>query len=262
MEVLLRLVTRKKTIHLLKHKKVNEIKKNIPNALTCGNLICGIFGILNVFNDDLIQASIFIGIALIFDWLDGFIARLLHVSSPIGKELDSLADMVTFGVLPAFMMLKLIEGSCTTGTCTVGLGGFYKPYIAFALAVFSALRLAKFNVDTRQSHSFIGVPTPANAMVVASFPLIMLFHPEFSKYIIQFNVLVIYCIVMSYLLVAELPLFALKFKNFGWADNQIKFIFLILSVILLIILKFVAIPAIIFLYVLMSVFQNMMEQKR
>jgi CDP-diacylglycerol---serine O-phosphatidyltransferase len=241
---------------------VNEIKKNIPNALTCGNLICGIFGILNVFNDDLIQASIFIGIALIFDWLDGFIARLLHISSPIGKELDSLADMVTFGVLPAFMMLKLIEGSCTTGTCTVGLGGFYKPYIAFALAVFSALRLAKFNVDTRQSHSFIGVPTPANAMVVASFPLIMLFHPEFSKYIIQFNVLVIYCIVMSYLLVAELPLFALKFKNFGWADNQIKFIFLILSVILLIILKFVAIPAIIFLYVLMSVFQNMMEQKR
>jgi CDP-diacylglycerol---serine O-phosphatidyltransferase len=241
---------------------VNEIKKNIPNALTCGNLICGIFGILNVFNDDLIQASIFIGIALIFDWLDGFIARLLHISSPIGKELDSLADMVTFGVLPAFMMLKLIEGSCTTGTCTVGLGGFYKPYIAFALAVFSALRLAKFNVDTRQSHSFIGVPTPANAMVVASFPLIMLFHPEFSKYIIQFNVLVIYCIVMSYLLVAELPLFALKFKNFGWADNQIKFIFLILSVILLIILKFVAIPAIIFLYVLMSVFQNMMEQKK
>jgi CDP-diacylglycerol---serine O-phosphatidyltransferase len=240
---------------------VNEIKKHIPNALTCGNLICGLFGILNVFHDDLIQASIFMGIALICDWLDGFIARLLHVSSPIGKELDSLADMVTFGVLPAFMMLKLIEGSCTTGTCTVGLGGFYKPYISLALAVFSALRLAKFNVDTRQSDSFIGVPTPANAMVVASLPLIMLFHPEFSKYIIHFNVLVIYCIVMSYLLVAELPLFALKFKNFGWADNQIKYIFLILSVILLIMLKFVAIPVIIFLYILLSVFQNMMEQK-
>lgn len=238
-----------------------EIKKHIPNTLTCGNLICGIFGILYVFKGELITASFLIGIALICDWLDGFIARLLHVTSPIGKELDSLADMVTFGVLPAFMMLKLIEGSCTTGTCTIGLGGFYKPYIAFALAVFSALRLAKFNIDTRQSHSFIGVPTPANGMVVASLPLIMMFQPEISKYAIQFNVLIIYCISMSYLLVAELPLFALKFKNFGWADNQIKYIFLILSVILLIMLKFVAIPVIIFLYILLSVAHNILVKE-
>jgi len=235
---------------------VSEIKKHIPNALTCGNLICGIFGMLYVFEGELITASFLIGIALICDWLDGFVARLLQVSSPIGKELDSLADMVTFGVLPAFMMLKLIEGSCMAGTCTVGLGGFYKPYIALALAVFSALRLAKFNVDTRQSHSFIGVPTPANGMVVASLPLIMMFQPEISKYLIQFNVLVIYSVVMSYLLVAELPLFALKFKNFDWADNQVKYIFLIVSVILLIMLKFVAIPVIIFLYILLSVAQN------
>jgi len=236
---------------------VYEIKKHIPNALTCGNLICGIFGILYVFKGDLIAASFLIGIALIFDFLDGFVARLLHVSSPIGKELDSLADMVTFGVLPAFMLLKLIEGSCITGTCTIGLGGFYKPYIALALAVFSALRLAKFNVDTRQSHSFIGVPTPANGMVVASLPLIMMYQPQISQYIIQFNVLVIYSVVMSYLLVAEIPLFALKFKNFGWADNQIKYIFLIISVIALIMLKFVAIPVIIFLYILLSVAQNL-----
>ena len=233
-----------------------EIKKHIPNALTCGNLICGIFGILYVFKGDLITASFLIGIALICDFLDGFIARLLHVSSPIGKELDSLADMVTFGVLPAFMLLKLIEGSCTTGTCTIGLGGFYKPYIALSLAVFSALRLAKFNVDTRQSHSFIGVPTPANGMLVASLPLIIMYQPEISLYLIQFNVLVIYSVVMSYLLVAEIPLFALKFKNFGWANNQIKYIFLIFSVILLIMLKFVAIPVIIFLYISLSVAQN------
>ena len=224
-------------------------------------MICGIFGILYVFKGELITASFLIGIALICDWLDGFIARLLHVTSPIGKELDSLADMVTFGVLPAFMMLKLIEGSCTTSTCTIGLGGFYKPYIAFALAVFSALRLAKFNIDTRQSHSFIGVPTPANGMVVASLPLIMMFQPEISKYVIQFNVLIIYCISMSYLLVAELPLFALKFKDFGWADNQIKYIFLILSLILLIMLKFVAIPVIIFLYILLSVAHNILVKE-
>jgi CDP-diacylglycerol---serine O-phosphatidyltransferase len=231
---------------------VYEIKRHIPNALTCGNLICGVFGILQVFEGNLEMASILIGIALICDWLDGFIARLLHVSSPIGKELDSLADMVTFGVLPAFMLLKLIENSCTTGTCTVGMLGFYKPYIALALAVFSALRLAKFNVDTRQSESFIGVPTPANGMVVASLPFILKFNPEISPYILNFNVLVIYAIVMSYLLVAELPLFALKFKNFTWKDNQIKYIFLILSVILLILLNFVAIPVIIFLYIILS----------
>jgi CDP-diacylglycerol--serine O-phosphatidyltransferase len=241
---------------------MNEIKKHIPNALTCGNLICGVFGILYVFKGELITASVLIGIALTCDWLDGFIARLLNVSSPIGKELDSLADMVTFGVLPAFMMLKLIEGSCTTGTCTIGLGGFYKPYIAFTLAVFSALRLAKFNVDTRQSHSFIGVPTPANGMVIASLPLIMMYQPEISKYIIQFNILVIYSITMSYLLVAELPLFALKFKNFNWDENQIKYIFLIVSVILLIILKFVAIPVIIFLYISISVAQNFMVKEK
>lgn len=239
---------------------MNEIKKHIPNALTCGNLICGTFGILYVFKGDLLTASILIGIALIFDWLDGFIARLLHVSSPIGKELDSLADMVTFGVLPAFMLMKLIEGSCTDGTCTIGLGGFYKPYIALALPIFSALRLAKFNIDTRQSDSFIGVPTPANGMLVASLPFIMTYQPEISQYLIQFNVLIIYSIVMSYLLVAELPLFALKFKNFGWADNQIKYIFLILSVILLIMLKFVAIPLIIFLYILLSVAQNLFKK--
>ena len=171
-----------------------EIKRHIPNALTCGNLICGVFGILQVFEGNLETASILIGIALVCDWLDGFVARLLHVSSPIGKELDSLADMVTFGVLPAFMLLKLIENSCVSGTCTVGLFGFYKPYIALALAVFSALRLAKFNVDTRQSESFIGVPTPANGMVVASLPMILKFNPEVSAYILNFNVLVIYAL--------------------------------------------------------------------
>jgi CDP-diacylglycerol--serine O-phosphatidyltransferase len=240
---------------------MNEIKRHIPNALTCGNLICGIFGIIQVFEGNLTNASMLIGAALIFDWLDGFIARLLHVTSPIGKELDSLADMVTFGVLPALMMLKLIENSCTSGTCTVGAFGFYKPYIALALAVFSALRLAMFNVDTRQSHSFIGVPTPANGMVVASFPLILAYNPEYSPYILNFNVLVFYSIIMSYLLVAELPLFALKFKNFGWAENQVKYIFLILSVLLLILLKFVAVPLIIFLYILISIIQNLLKKE-
>ncbi len=248
---------------------IMNIKAHLPNILTCGNLLSGIFGLHFLLKSDdfvnqpqqLIIPSICIGIALVCDWLDGFIARLLHVSSPIGKELDSLADMVTFGVLPAFIMLKLIEGSCTTGTCTVGLFGFYKPYIAFALAVFSALRLAKFNVDTRQSHSFIGVPTPANGMVVASLPLILVYHPAYRDWVLNFNGLVVYSIVMSYLLVAELPLFALKFKSFAWKENQIKYLFLLLSLVLVALLKFVAIPLIIFLYVLISIIDALKSEK-
>ncbi|MBB6003014.1 phosphatidylcholine/phosphatidylserine synthase [Arcicella rosea] len=232
-----------------------EIKKHIPNTLTCANLLCGCFGILKVFNGDLQTASYLIGIALLCDWLDGFVARLLHVSSPIGKQLDSLADMVTFGALPAFMMLNLIEGSCT-GYCTTGIFGFHKPYIAFALAVFSAMRLAKFNIDTRQSDSFIGVPTPANGMVVAALPLIALFQPEYKDFFINYNVLIFYSIIMSYLLVAELPLFALKFKDFGWRANQFKYLFLIFSLLLVIFLKFVAIPVIILIYILMSIIQK------
>jgi CDP-diacylglycerol--serine O-phosphatidyltransferase len=247
-----------------------SIKNHLPNALTCGNLLCGIFGLNIVLStpdfinqpDRLILPSILIGVALVCDWLDGFIARLVNAQSPIGKELDSLADMVTFGVLPAFIMLKLIEGSCTSGTCTVGLFGFYKPYIAFALAVFSALRLAKFNVDTRQSHSFIGVPTPANGMVVASLPLILVYHPEYREYVLNYNVLIIYSIVMSYLLVAELPLFALKFKNFDWKSNQVKYIFLILSIALILVFKFVAIPLVIFIYILISIADNLMGKKK
>ncbi len=232
-----------------------EIKRHVPNLLTSANLLCGCFGILKVFNGDLQTASYLIGIALLCDWLDGFVARLLHVSSPIGKQLDSLADMVTFGALPAFMMLNLIESSCT-GYCTTGIFGFHKPYIAFALAVFSAMRLAKFNIDTRQSDSFIGVPTPANGMVIAALPLIASFQPEYKDFFINYNVLIFYSIIMSYLLVAELPLFALKFKDFGWKSNQTKYIFLILSIFLLIFLKFVAIPVIILIYILLSIIQS------
>ncbi len=237
-----------------------EIKKHIPNTLTCANLLCGCFGILNVFDGNLEIASYLMCIALVCDWFDGFVARLLHVTSPIGKELDSLADMVSFGALPAFIMLHLIEGSCD-GFCTTGLFGFHKPYIALSLAVFSALRLARFNVDTRQSDSFIGVPTPANGLVVAALPLIAIYQPEYKSIFINYNVLIIYSIVMSYLLVAELPLFALKFKDFGWKSNQIKYVFLILSILLIILLKFVAVPIIILMYIVLSIIQNMVQKK-
>ncbi len=239
---------------------IKSITKHIPNALTCANLLCGIFGILYVLKapldgtQNLVTASYLLLLALVFDWLDGFVARLLHVTSAIGKELDSLADMVTFGVLPAFIMLHLIEQSCLSGFCTKGIFGFYKPYLAFLLAIFSALRLANFNVDTRQSTTFIGVPTPANGMVIASLPLILYYHPQYSNLILSPMVLYVYTISMSYLLVAEFPLFALKFKEFSWKFNQVKYLFVIVSLLMLIFLKFLAIPLIVFFYIFISMF--------
>ena len=230
--------------------------------MTLGNLLCGCLGIVFVFEGNLLYASYLIFLAGILDFLDGFVARLLRQPSDIGKQLDSLADMVTFGVLPSFMLAKLIQLSTMQDTILSDfvpsklLSQVHLPvlaYISFILALFSCLRLAKFNIDTRQSESFIGVPTPANAFVVASFPLIIEFNPEYKFLILNSTFLITYTLIMSYLLISEIPLFALKFKNFSWNDNKIKYIFLILSVILLAVLQFVAIPLIIFLYLVMSV---------
>lgn len=215
--------------------------------MTCGNLLCGCWGIVSAFRGDLILSGSLIFIAAILDFLDGFVARLLKQSSPIGAQLDSLADVVTFGVLPAIIVFQLLEKTDSA------LDSFLTSSVAFLLAVFSAFRLAKFNIDTRQSDSFIGVPTPANALVIASLPFILRYNPDLEGIVLNRTILLGYTLVMSYLLVAELPLFALKFKSFGWQGNQIKYIFLILSVILLVLFKFAAVPLIIGLYILLSV---------
>nr|WP_299419167.1 CDP-alcohol phosphatidyltransferase family protein [uncultured Emticicia sp.] len=237
----------------------------IPNIMTLGNLLCGCLGIVFVFEGNLLWASYLIFIAGILDFLDGFVARLLNQHSEIGKQLDSLADMVTFGVLPSFIIAKLIQISTRQITVLSDLmpsnllSQTQLPtlaYVAFFLALFSCLRLAKFNIDTRQSDSFIGVPTPANAFVVAAFPLILEFNPKYKFLILNSTCLIAYTLIMSYLLISEIPLFALKFKNFSWVTNQIKYIFLILSVILLVALQFVGIPLIIFLYIILSVINN------
>ncbi|MBX2897567.1 MAG: CDP-diacylglycerol--serine O-phosphatidyltransferase [Cyclobacteriaceae bacterium] len=211
-----------------------SLLRHIPNALTCANLVCGCLGLISLFTNK-IEPAYFIWAACVFDFFDGFAARLLNVSSPIGKELDSLADVVSFGVLPALMVYKWM------GTNTGLL-----PYVALLIAVFSALRLAKFNIDTNQSDSFIGVPTPANALFLSALP----FLPEailtfvFSPYI-----LAAIAIAFSLLLVAPLPLFALKFKNFGWQGNQLRFTFLAVAVLLLLIFQAGAIPFIILFYI-------------
>lgn len=202
------------------------IKKHIPNTITCCNLICGgiatHFAFLSDCQSHYLWAVIFIVAGAVFDFFDGMTARLLHVSSPIGKELDSLADVITFGLAPSAILFSLFK--------ELQYPDFmqplkdWMPYTAFIMAAFSALRLAKFNLDERQSTSFIGVPTPANALFWGS--LVLGQH----DWLIGLPAGIIWVFIgmwiFSYLLIAELPLFALKFKNLSWHDNSIKFIFL------------------------------------
>lgn len=213
--------------------------------MTCGNLLCGCIGLVMTLRGHSDQAAWLILLAGILDFGDGFVARLVNVSGPFGKELDSLADVVTFGVLPATMVYQALW--------TQGVGNW--SYLAYLIAVLSALRLANFNIDTRQSDQFIGVPVPANSILIAAFPLMSVFQPQFA-FLWESPVTLFILVGFSFMLVAELPLLAFKFKSFGWRENQTKFIFLILSVLLLLFLQFAAVPLIIFLYILVSFFAN------
>ena len=191
------------------------------------------------------MAAWLIGLAAVLDFGDGFVARLVKVSGPFGKELDSLADVVTFGVLPATIVFQLCWFQ-ELGSISYG---------SFLIAVLSALRLANFNIDTRQSESFIGLPVPANAMLIAAFPLMERYQPQYDA-IWKNDIALGMMIAFSFMLVSELPLFALKFKSFGWTENRLKFSFLIASALLLLFLHFAAIPLIILLYILVSLFSK------
>lgn len=230
------------------------IKKHIPNALTCGNLLCGCVGIVEIFHGNMILSCILIGLAGIFDFLDGFAARALKVTSPIGKDLDSLADVVTFGLLPSIIIYQLILRSTET------ISEMWMPNIAFLIAVFSALRLAKFNNDPRQSDTFIGLPTPANGFLIASFPFLLKDDPDFwNPIIVDTNHLIIFTIVISFLLIAELPLVALKFKNFHWKGNEARFALIIGSILLILLFKIAAVPMIILFYILLSIITHLIK---
>ncbi|MCF2443119.1 CDP-diacylglycerol--serine O-phosphatidyltransferase [Dyadobacter sp. CY345] len=229
--------------------------RHIPNVLTCLNLLCGCIGVVEAFHNNIVISCGLIGVALIFDFFDGFVARILKVSSPIGRDLDSLADMVTFGLLPSIIIYQLLMQSIPD------LMGIWKAYPAFLIAIFSAIRLAKFNNDPRQSDSFIGVPTPANALLIASLPVIVLTQDEYWKtLIVNTNNLLILTVVMSYLLIAEIKLIALKFKSFGWQGNEFRYSFLVLTVLLLAFLKILAVPLILVFYILLSVTANLTKK--
>lgn len=229
----------------------NRFKKHLPNAITCANLFSGCIGIVLAFQGELIAAAYAIFLSAIFDFFDGLASRVLKSFSGIGKDLDSLADMVSFGVLPAVIMYELfLEGH------QIDKVSSYLNFIAFLIPVFSALRLAKFNVDTRQAENFIGLPTPANAILIASFPIIIHHNNHyFTPYLVNPYVLSCFIVIMCTLLVVEVPMMSLKFKNRDFNENIFRYLLLLFSAILILFFKFAAVPVVIVLYIILSVIQ-------
>ncbi len=216
--------------------------RHFPNALTCLNLFSGCVGIFFAFHQHYEGVAWCVLLSGIFDFFDGFVARWLHVKSAIGKELDSLADVISFGLLPGVVIFVLLQNNLPENYG-------YAAFLAFLIPVFSALRLAKFNIDLRQTTDFIGLNTPTNTFFIICLPFIgrqypgLVFHPAFLGVII---------LLMCWLLVSNIRLFSLKFNGFSWQANKYKFIFLILSVLSATFLKFAAAPVILVFYILFS----------
>ena len=247
---------------------------NLPNLFTAANLISGCIAIILAFAGrvDLAPFAIFAG--AIFDFFDGFIARKLNIAGEMGKQLDSLADMVTFALAPGMIMFNMliVAGSefNVTPSVTVwveqlinGETANYYPLIALVIPFFSLFRLAKFNLDTRQTESFIGLPTPANTLFFMSYPLVAYYPSESSQVMLSVSDFMFHpisicvaIVVMSVLLVSEIPLFSLKFKSFGVKGNQIRYLFLLISLIFILVFKAWALALIVFLYFVLSIFEN------
>ena len=225
-----------------------HIKRHIPNTVTCCNLFSGCIASVMAFQANYEAAILFIILGAVFDFFDGMLARLFKVSGPLGKELDSLADDITFGFAPAAIVFSLFK-EVHYPAFMQSIADIF-PYTAFIIAVFSALRLGKFNIDTRQTTSFIGLPTPANALFWGSL-VVGGYNFLVSN---SFNAIYLFSLVilMSYLLVAEIPMFSLKFKNLSWKDNQTSYIFIIVCIPLLLFLGISGFSAIILWYILLS----------
>lgn len=233
------------------------MKKQIPNIITLLNLFCGAIAVVLAVQDRLDWAFFFVALGIFFDFFDGFFARLLNVKSDLGLQLDSLADMVTSGVVPGIAMFQLLSKSDFV-TQSDSLFAEIFPYFGFFITLASAYRLAKFNIDTRQTTGFVGLPTPANALFILSLPVILQYYSvDFLQNFLQ-NVWVLTGITLlsCYMLNAEIPLFALKFKDYSFQNNMIKYIFLIVSVLGLLFFQLIAVPVIIVLYVLISIFKD------
>lgn len=236
------------------------LKKHIPNTITCLNLISGCIATYFAFQSNYGMALLFIVIGAVFDFFDGMVARLLHVSSPIGKELDSLADDITFGFAPSAIVFGFLKEIGVEANSSLILQSSL-PFVVFVMAAFSALRLAKFNLDERQALGFIGLPTPANALFWGS---LIVGSGDWLKTFIGSNlslVILAGVFISCWLLVAEIPMFALKFKTWGWKGNEIKYVFLITCIPLLILLGISGLAVIIAWYVVLSVLNNSQRKK-
>ncbi|WP_396601568.1 CDP-alcohol phosphatidyltransferase family protein [Algibacter sp. R77976] len=245
------------------------MKKQIPNALTLLNLLCGCIAVILAVHSNFVTSGLFVFLGIFFDFFDGFAARKLKVQSELGLQLDSLADMVTSGLVPGIIMYKLL--SLTIETEIVSSNSWVSnsngidfnlpilPLLGLLITLASAYRLAKFNLDEDQQTYFKGLPTPANTLLIISLPLILEFQNNDAINTIILNkwFLIGLTFISCYLLNSGIKLFALKFKNFSFKDNAIRYIFIILCAVLLVVLQFAAIPIIILLYIIMSVLDNL-----
>ena len=239
--------------------------KQLPNIITSLNILCGSVALIFAVSGDLVTATFFAFLGIFFDFFDGMAARLLNAQSEVGLQLDSLADVITSGVVPGIVMVQLLSQATIAEyidiSSIISSEGSkfnfvnYLPLIGLLIIVASAYRLAKFNVDTRQTSSFIGLPTPANTILILSLPLILYYQPSEAIEGIILNkwFLIALTVVSSMLLNAEIKLFALKFKTWDFKNNTIRYLYLFLAAVLLVLLKFIAIPLIVILYIVLSI---------
>lgn len=225
------------------------IKKHVPNLITLLNLFSGCIALIFAIKFNYEMAFFFVSLGIFLDFFDGFFARLFKVSSELGLQLDSLADMITSGLLPGFMMFTMLS---------IHSDNAYIPYLGFIITLGSCYRLANFNIDTRQTDSFIGLPTPANALLILSLPLVLQNTDSdlISSVLENQWVLLGITAFSAYILNAEIPLFSLKIKSASFAKNKLQIIFLAISVGLLVAFQFLGIPLVILFYVLLSVVNN------
>ena len=229
-----------------------NLKAQFPNFITLLNLLSGVLGILWVLDGQVLYGAYFVILSAGFDFLDGFAARLLKVQSDMGKELDSLADVVSFGVLPGILLYSLTKSQTDSQ---------FLPYLTLIVPMLSAYRLAKFNLDNRQSDRFIGLPTPANALLLSTLPHLVTHWPELAPWVTSPIALVVIAWAASILLVSELPLIALKFKNSSFSDNIYRYTLLFLGAFCFAWLQLAGIPLIIIAYLLLSGVEQLFLKK-
>ena len=230
-----------------------SIKQHIPNAITCGNLVSGCLSILFLTHNMPVKAAIMIFVAGLFDFLDGFAARLLHAHSPIGADLDSLSDVVSFGVAPGFIMYWLMSRSFDLPQwCIAGINVL--PCLAFLLPVFSAIRLAKFNIDSTQKTTFRGIPAPGMAIFIASLPLALSQVHHLKDGVLSYWACLGIALIFSFMMVSRLRFFSFKMKSAKWNGNEVRWIFLLVTITSFVIFKWISLPFVMMFYVLLSIF--------